>query len=257
MLLSPFRPSNGRLEDSLLKTSDGQRLCRTSNGRKGHYVEIFFLLQLSFPTWASLPKNIERASWMGPGNPIWTSWKYAWPESVLTVKACVYHWDHMTIITQTFQYFLHMHWHAHWVPGMTHTCSYPLHCRQYDPLSSGPPRTLFWWGSHGNSMLGPPCSGFLMNSTSWLTSKWQNLGDTKRCLCSRGLYRSSGGRSFSVFPGPLSLGPKTIQFIPIAQKHSYKSHSVHQCSGALPWAMQRGRHLCVTIPRPSLWISKR
>lgn len=128
-LLSPFRPLNGRLEDSLPKTSGGQRLCRTSNDRKGHYVEIFFLLQLSFPTWASLPKNIERASWMGPGNPIWTSWRYVWPESVLTVSACVDHWDHMTIITQTFQYSLHMHWHAPWVPGTGHTRSYPLHCQ--------------------------------------------------------------------------------------------------------------------------------
>ena len=46
----------------------------------------FCLLQLSSPTWASLPKSTERASWMGPGDPIWANWKYVRPEFVLCVS---------------------------------------------------------------------------------------------------------------------------------------------------------------------------
>lgn len=92
MLLSPFCLLNGRLEDLLLKTYGGQRPCRTSDSRKGHYVVTFCLLQPSFPTWASLPKSTERASWMGPGNPIWANWKYVWPEFVLCVPLRSY--DH-------------------------------------------------------------------------------------------------------------------------------------------------------------------
>lgn len=154
---------NHRWEDLLLKTWGGQKLCRTSNNRKGNCVETFYLWRHSFRTSASLPERTGRSSWLGPGDPTWASWKYVRPECLLPTAAPVCRRAPTTVINQAFSSL-----HAYILPpppddplmisgaqeGDTCTHILPL-CPHYHPLPSGHPRPapLFFLGPFMGSLV--------------------------------------------------------------------------------------------------------